>query len=524
MLLTNLSNSAKPKASKNDPRWLTNVPAVDLKRSRGDDVVAFAEALCKITKDSIAGSSGEPMIFRPWQKDLTKRLFAVKADGTLRHRTALIGLPRKNGKSAWLSAIALEHIVFGPSGGEIYSCAADRAQAKIVFDTVKEMIRLQPDLSDFLQVYRDTVYNPKTGTTYRALSAEAFTKEGLSPTLVAFDEVHAQPSRELWDVMQLAAGARKEPMMIGITTAGVRMDSSGQESLCFGLYEYGKRVASGEINDPSFFMSWWEAPEDSDHRDVATWKAANPGFDDIVSKEDFEAVIQRTPEVEFRTKRCNQWVATSDTWLPAGSWDSVVDKAKIIEPGSDIVLAFDGSFNGDCTAIVAATTDENPHLFVWDCWEKPHNADADWQVPIMDVEQSIRNACEMFNVREIACDPYRWARTFQVLEDEGLPIVLFPQSASRMTPATQRFFESVMNDSMTHDGDSRLSRHIANATLKQDARGYRLAKESRYSSRRIDLAVAAVMAVERAAFYSLQGAVTRMISDPWSMDLGETNA
>ena len=92
-----------------------------------------------------------------------------------------------------------------------------------------------------------------------------------------------------------------------------------------------------------------------------------------------------------------------------------------------------------------------------------------------------------------------------------------------MTPATQRFFESVMNDSMTHDGDPRLSRHVSNATLKQDARGYRLAKESRTSSRRIDLAVAAVMAVERAAFYSLQGAVSRMIMDPWSMDLGDTN-
>jgi phage terminase large subunit-like protein len=460
-------------------------------------------------------------VFRDWQRDLTQRLFAVKADKSLRHRTALIGLPRKNGKSAWLATLVLEHLVFGPSGGEIYSCAADRQQAKIIFDTVKEMIRLQPELSEFLQVFRDTVFNPKNGTAYRALSAEAFTKEGLSPTFVAFDEVHAQPNRELWDVMQLGAGARREPLIVGITTAGVRMDSSGQESLCFSLYEYGKRVASGEVDDPTFFMSWWEAPDDADHRDPETWKAANPGFDDIVSRADFESVIQRTPEVEFRTKRCNQWVTTSDTWLPAGSWDSVADPHRVVEPVSDIVLAFDGSFNGDCTAIIAVTTEENPHVFVWDCWEKPTGADADWQVPIMDVEQSIRNACEKFNVREIACDPYRWARTFQVLEDEGLPIVLFPQSAARMTPATQRLFESVMNESMSHDGDQRLARHIANATLKQDSRGYRLTKESRYSQRRIDLAVATVMGVERAAYYSLQGAVSRMILDPWTMETGD---
>lgn len=518
--MTSSSKSARPNKTNFKPHWLTKVPPADLKRSRGDHVIDFAEALCKITKDSIAGSAGEPMIFRQWQKDLTRQLFAVKADGTLRHRTALIGLPRKNGKSAWLASVALEHLVFGPSGGEVYSCAADRAQAKIVFDTVKEMIRLQPELSDFLQVFRDAIFNPKNGAVYRALSAEAFTKEGLSPTIVAFDEVHAQPNRELWDVMNLASGARREPLVIGITTAGVKVDSSGRESLCYGLYEYGKKVALGEVSDPTFFMSWWEAPEGSDHRDPKTWRLANPGFDDIVSADDFESVVNRTPESEFRTKRCNQWVATSSTWLPAGAWDSVTDSSRQVPDGTDIVLAFDGSFNGDCTAIVGVTTDEVPHVFVVDAWEKPDNEAADWQVPVADVEQSIRNACMKWQVREIACDPYRWARTFQVLEDEGLPVVLFPQSASRMTPATTRFFEAVLNQSLTHDGDPRLSRHVGNATLKQDARGSRLAKESRFSQRRIDLAVASVMGVERAAFWFSQGNGLPMIFDPWSLDGG----
>jgi phage terminase large subunit-like protein len=522
--LTNSSRNARQKKTDFAPRWLTTVPPADLKRSRGDFVIDFAEALCKITKDSVAGNAGQPMVFRQWQKDLTRQLFAVKADKSLRHRTALIGLPRKNGKSAWLAAVALEHLVFGPSGGEVYSCAADRAQAKIVFDTVKEMIRLQPDLAEFLQVFRDAIFNPKNGATYRALSAEAFTKEGLSPTLVAFDEVHAQPNRELWDVMQLAAGARTSPMMIGITTAGVKVDSSGKDSLCFGLYEYGKKVALGEVVDPTFFMSWWEAPEGMDHREPATWRAANPGFDDIVSAKDFESVVNRTPESEFRTKRCNQWVATSSTWLPAGAWDSVADSARVVPDGTDIVLAFDGSFNGDCTAIVGVTTDEIPHVFVVDAWEKPDGEAADWQVPVADVEQSIRDACARWQVREIACDPYRWARTFQVLEDEGLPVVLFPQSASRMTPATTRFFEAVLNRSLTQDADARLARHVGNATLKADARGSRLAKESRHSQRRIDLAVASVMGVERAAFWASQGNGLPMVFDPWSLDeLGDFN-
>jgi phage terminase large subunit-like protein len=120
-------------------------------------------------------------------------------------------------------------------------------------------------------------------------------------------------------------------------------------------------------------------------------------------------------------------------------------------------------------------------------------------VPILDVEDIIRNACRRWQVAEIACDPFRWARTYQVLESEGLPIVEFPQSPARMTPATTRFYEAVMNKSITQSGDKRLARHVDNAVLKADSRGTRIYKEHKYSTRRIDLAVAAVMALDRAA-------------------------
>lgn len=495
------------------PQHLTEIKP--LKKTRGDDVIEFAEALCKITKDSIAGLTGEPLVFRGWQKELTRQLFAEKPDGSLKHKRALIGLPRKNGKSAWLSSIVLEHLILGPNGGESYSCAADRDQAKIVFNNVKEMIRLQPELADMLDVYRDTIYNPKTGSTYKALSAEAFTKEGLSPTFVAFDELHAQPNRELWDVMSLAMGARREPLLVAITTAGVRTDVTGKDSLCFQMYEYGKKVASGEIDDPTFFFAWWEAHPDSDYREIAAWKDANPGFDDIVSKDDFTSAIRSTPEVEFKTKRLNIWTATSDTWLPHGAWDSAYDP-KEIPNGSQVVLGFDGSFNGDCTAIVAVEVGEVPHIVPVAAWEKPEEADADWQIPILEVEDAIRDACRKYQVVEIACDPYRWARTFQILEDEGLPVVMFPQTSSRMTPATTRFYEAVINQTVTQNGDQMLARHVGNATLKIDNRGSRLSKDKKGSTRRIDLAVASVMALDRAAWWHQQGGFLPAVFDPWN--------
>lgn len=493
----------------------------DYKRSRGDNIIEFSEALCKITKDSVAGHAGEPLVFRGWQKELTKNLFAVKANGKLKHKVALIGLPRKNGKSAWLSALALEHLVLGPTGGETYSCAADREQAKIVFGTAKRMVEMQPELAEVLQVYRDAIYNPKTGSVYRALSAEAFTKEGLSPTFVAFDELHAQPNRELFDVMSLAMGARTEPLMVAITTAGVKTDTSGKDSLCFSLYEYGKRVASGEIDDPTFFFAWWEPNPDDDYRLPATWESANPGFDDIVASDDFASTILRTPESEFKTKRLNIWTSTSDTWLPHGSWDACTDDREI-EDGAKVVLGFDGSFNGDCTAIVAVEVGEVPHITTVAVWEKPEEAGADWQVPVMDVEETLRNACKRWEVMEIACDPYRWARTFQVLEEEGLPVVTFPQNASRMTPATTRMFEAIVNKQITHDADPRMARHFENASLRVDQRGSRLAKEKHGSTRRIDLAVSSVMALERAAWWQGQGGYLPQVFDPWSME--EPNA
>jgi phage terminase large subunit-like protein len=496
------------------PRFLTPVSKEDYKRSRGDNIIDFSETLCKITKDSVAGAAGEPLVFRGWQKELTRNLFAVKKDGRLKHKVALIGLPRKNGKSAWLSALALEHLVLGPQGGETYSCAAEKEQAKIVFGTAKRMVEMQPELSELLDVYRDAIYNPKTGSVYRALSAEAFSKEGLSPTFVAFDELHAQPNRELFDVMSLAMGARIEPMLVAITTAGVKTDVSGKDSLCYTLYDYGKRVAAGEVDDPSFFFSWWEPHPEADYRDPATWAESNPGFQDIVAAEDFASAILRTPESEFKTKRLNIWTSTSDAWLPHGSWDAVEDDHPI-EEGAKVVIGFDGSFNGDCTAIVAVEVADTPHIMPIAVWEKPEEAGADWQVPIMDVEETLREACRKFEVLEIACDPYRWARTFQVLEEEGLPVVTFPQTASRMTPATTRFFESVVNKQVTHDANPTMARHIGNATLRVDQRGSRLSKEKRGSTRRIDLAVSAVMALERAAWWQSQGGFLPAVYDPW---------
>lgn len=507
------------------PRWLSDVPVADVTRGDGALASEFIESFCRITKDSVAGVTGQPLVLRGWQRELLGGLLARREDGGLRHRQALIGMPRKNGKSALLSGLSLYLTFMGPDGGETFAVASSKDQARIVFGDAKRMIQMEPELAERVKVYRDAIEVVDTGSVMRVLAAEAGLLEGLNASAVCYDEVHTAPDDALWNVMQLSMASRPAgvPIMVGITTAGGRTDSSGRDSLCHKLYEYGKRVASGEVEDDSFYFSWWEpADPDADHRDPTVWAESNPGFGDINSVEDFESTVKRTPESEFRTKRCNQWVSGSQTWLPHGVWEGL-STGEGIADGAEVVLALDGSFNGDSTALVAVTVPRDgvlTHVDVAGAWERPADAGVDWQVNVLDVEQAVRDACARWQVREVAADPYRWTRSLQLLEAERIPVVMFPQSPQRMTPATQSFYESCTNGTLSHSGDPALGRHVGNAVLQNDSRGQRLRKETKFSNRKIDLAVAAVMGVARAHWWASNGAGSGpQIIDPWSMEL-----
>lgn len=484
------------------PRWLTPTPEI-AKQSRADQIIAFISEYGLVTKDTIAGRAGSNLVLREWQRNLIRDLFVEDENGKLIHRTALIGMPRKNGKSALGSSLALWSLFLGPDGGEVYSCAAEKEQARIVFGDAKRMIEASPDLAEMTNVYRDTIEVKETGSIYRVLSAEAYSKEGLSPTFVVFDELHASPNPDLWNVMALGMGARREPMLLGITTAGVKTDSTGQDSTAYKMYQYGQKVARGESDDPSFFMAWWEADQDADHADPKVWEDANPGFGDLNNKEDFEAMVKRTPEAEFRTKRCNQWVSSQNAWLPNGAWDLLSEPTEI-DPDAEFVLGFDGSFNGDCTAIVGVqiprSEDEKPHVFLVQAWEKQPNDPDNWRVDTLDVENRIlKFVADHPKTIEIACDPFRWQRSMAVLQDKGLPIVEWPStSVRRMVPACNKFYEQVVEKQITHDGDPLLARHLSNAVIKVDQYGPRIVKEHRYSPRKIDAAVAGIIALDRA--------------------------
>jgi phage terminase large subunit-like protein len=471
--------------------------------SRGADAVDFINTFVTLTKDSVAGNTGEPIRLRSWQEQLLHETLELDEQGLFKKRTALWGKARKNGKSALVTGLGLWFLFNGDDGGEVYSCAAEKEQARITFGDARKIIEREPELAAICNIYRDVIEVPSTGSIWRVLSAEAYSKEGLNPSAVIMDEAHALPNRELWDVMQLAQASRKQPMMLATTTCGVKTDSNGQDSIAYQLYQYGKKVASGEIDDPTFYMAWWQADEKDDHRLESTWIKANPGYGDLNSKADFESMVKRTPEAEFRTKRCNQWVSSQNAWLPAGLW-SKLRVAVTVDDFDDVVLGVDGSFNGDTTAIVAVTVpktkDDKPHVWLVKAWEKQPNDPDDWRVDTLDVERTIIEFAQKHpNTKEIAFDPFRWQRTMQVLQDLSLPIVEWPStSPSRMVKACAKVYDSVTEATLTHDGSPLLARHIDNCKLKIDNLGPRIVKESRASSRRIDAAVAFVIAYDRA--------------------------
>ncbi len=483
------------------PAWVT---PTDLQYgSRGADAVDFINTFVTLTKDSIAGGAGQSIKLRPWQERLLEETLEVDEQGLFKKRTAVWSMGRKNGKSALVTGLGLWFLINGDEGGEVYSCAAEKEQARITFGDARKIIEREPELAGMCNIYRDVIEVPGTGSIWRVLSAEAYSKEGLNASAVIFDEAAALKDRAMWDVMQLSMASRRQPMMIATTTCGVKSDSTGQDSTAYQLYQYGQKVARGEVDDPSFYMAWWEAPADADHRLEETWIAANPGYGDLNSKADFESMVKRTPEAEFRTKRCNQWVSSQNTWLPAGVWDSLQEDVPIPDD-VEVVLGVDGSFSGDTTAIVAVsvpkTHEDKPHVWLVQAWEKQPDDLDDWRVDTLEVEQTLIDFAQKHrNLREIAFDPFRWQRTMAVLQDLGLPVVEYNStSARRMIPACQKVFDSVTEATLTHSGDPLLARHLDNCVLKIDNMGARIVKESRNSPRKIDAAVAFVIAYDRA--------------------------
>jgi len=447
----------------------------------------FAEKFIVTPKGTGARS---PMKLRPWQLDLVGSVL----DPDPRPRLAGWMMPRGQGKSTLVAALGLYDLMLGEEGASVVVAATDERQAGIVFKTAARMVELHDDLASRVQVYKDRLVVPERGASFQVLPAEAKRLEGLDPTLAILDEIGVI-SRDVYEVVALAQGKRETSTLLGIGTPGPNPHD--------GVLADMRKYAAEHPDDRSFVWREFSAAGYEDHAvDCAhCWELANPALDDFLHRDALTALLPpKTRESTFRRARLCQFATDTDgAFLPAGVWDSLSTEAGIPD-GSDVVLALDGSFSDDTTALLLATVAAEPHFDVLAVWERPPG-DETYRVPIADVEQKIRDACKRWHVVEIIADPFRWTRTLQALEAERLPVVEFPHSPSRLTAATTDLYSAAVNGRMTHSGDPRLAAHVGAAVISEDARGMRLAKASRSrNARKIDLAACLVMAHSRATW------------------------
>src|SRR5580765_6923058 len=269
--------------------------------------------------------AGEPFNLRPWQEQIIRQLLKTRRGGRRQYRTCLLMLPRKNGKSELCAALAIYFLLFdGEQGGEIYSAAADKDQAALVFNVAAAMIRAEPELEALVEIVESQkrIVHRQSGSFYRAISAEAYSKHGFNASVVIYDELHAAQTRELWDVLSTSQGARAQPLMIAITTAGY-----DRHSILWELYSHAKRVAAQPTLDPTFLPILYEAPMDADWTDEAVWHACNPALGDFRSLEEMRVACARAQEIPaqentFRRLYLNQWTEQASRWLQLTAWDA----------------------------------------------------------------------------------------------------------------------------------------------------------------------------------------------------------
>ena len=471
---------------------------------------------------------GMPFDLLPWQEEIIKDVFGtIKENGARQYNTAYIEIPKKNGKSELAAAIAL-YMTCGDLewGAEVYGCAADRQQASIVFDVAVDMVDQCPALKKRVKPIMSVkrlVYQP-TNSFYQVLSAEAYTKHGLNVHAVIFDELHAQPNRELFDVMTKGSGdARLQPLYFLITTAG-----TDRNSICFEQHQKAVDILEGRKIDNTFYPVIYGIEDNSDWSDEKNWYKANPSLGytiDIEKVRNAYVSAKENPAEEnvFRQLRLNQWVKQSTRWMPMDIWDECafeVNPDELI--GRECYAGLDLSSTSDITAFVMVFPPRNseekymilPYFWIpednmklrvrrdhvpYDVWEQRGflNTTEGNVIHYDFIEKFIDELGNKYHIKQIAFDRWGATQMVQDLEGMGFEVVPFGQGYKDMSPPTKELMKLTLKKKIAHGGHPALRWMLDNVFVRQDPAG-NIKMDKQKSTEKIDGAIALVMALDRA--------------------------
>lgn len=471
---------------------------------------------------------GVPFDLLPWQDKIIRDIFGtVKEDGYRQYNTAYVEIPKKNGKSELAAVIAL-YLTCGDGewGAEVYGCAADRQQASIVFDVAVDMVDQSPALKKRIKPVlsqKRLVYMP-TGSFYQVLSSESFTKHGLNVHGVIFDELHAQPNRQLYDVMTKGSGdARKQPLFFLITTAG-----NDRNSICYEVHQKAEDILRGKKHDPTFYPVIYGIEDDDDWTDEKNWYKANPSLDHTIDIEKVRAAFisaKDNPAEEnlFRQLRLNQWVKQSVRWMPMHMWENCsfeVNPEKL--KGRECYGGLDLSSSTDITAFVLVFPpipgDDKyyvlPHFWIpeenldlrvrrdhvpYDIWKQQGylKTTEGNVIHYGFIEKLIEDLGTKYHIKEIAFDRWGAVQMTQNLEGAGFTVVPFGQGYRDMSPPTKELMKLTLEKRIAHGGHPALSWMMDNIHVRTDPAG-NIKPDKEKSTEKIDGAVAMIMALDRA--------------------------
>lgn len=468
----------------------------------------------------------KPFELEPWEQGIVANLFGWKRpDATRRYREGLLYVPRKNGKTA-LAAGIINFVLFcdGEPGAEIYCAAADREQALLVFAQAEGMVLQEPELDDRAQIYKAAKSIVVGTSSFKAISAEANTKHGYNSHLVVIDELHAQPNRELVDVLITSTGSRRQPLVFHISTADF-----DRPSICNEKLDYAEKVRDGIIDDPSFLPFILAADLDDDWRDPKVWAKVNPNLGVSISVEYIERECKRaqeTPSFENTFKRLHLNIKTEQSvrWLQMEKWDACAGEiAAEALKGKACWAGLDLSSTSDITAFVLVFKPESEDdtykvlPFFWvpgESMEKRYRRD---KVPyptwvrqgfiektegnVVDyaaIRAKINELGKEYSIQEIPFDPYNATATAQDLgEKDGFEMVEFRQGIISMNEPTKALERLILAQGISHGGNPVLRWMASNISVKTDAAG-NIKPDKEKSTEKIDGIVSLIMGLGRA--------------------------